>query len=268
MLSKYSSRPFCIAFCLSAMFIFNSHSLFAQSYKDSSQRLNVVKVDITSGIFYSNTFNLSYERVVKKNQTIGLTVGKEEMPRLLSFFENEESSSTSTRKTATGYKLGLDYRFYLKKENRYASPHGVYIGPYMAYHDFKNSWNISITGNNGTQTGVADGRFKIFNAGFQAGYQFLINNRWTIDMTFIGASLSHYRAKMNVTGNFDIDDSDINQAIIDKLVEKFPLLGDLLGDGEVDQSGNLNNWGFGVRYMAHVGYAFGGSPKKKAKKTE
>jgi hypothetical protein len=242
--------------------------IHAQSYNDSSFRKNVVKFDISSGILYNNAFNFTFERVIKKNQTLSLTLGNEQLPTLVSIFGNEDSAMNISRKTASGYKIGLDYRFYLAKENKYRGPHGVYIGPYLAYHNFKNDWNLSIKGNSGPQTGVANGKFQVFNAGFQAGYQFLINNRWSIDMSFIGASVSHYRAKMDVTGNFDIDDVEIEQAILDKIIDRFPLIGDLMDDGKVDQSGINNKWALGVRYMAHVGYAFGGSPKKVTKPTQ
>lgn len=251
---------------IGAMFLLLHNNLIhAQSYNDTSARKNVVKFDISSGILYNNAYNFTFERVIKKNRTLSFTLGSEQLPTLVSLFGNEDSAMTTTRKTASGYKIGLDYRFYLAKENRYSGPHGVYIGPYMAYHNFKNDWNLSIKGTSGTQTGVANGKFQVFNIGFQAGYQFLINNRWSVDMSFIGASISHYRAKMDVTGNFNLEDAEIEQAILDKLIEKFPLLGDLMDDGKVDKSGTRNNWGMGVRYMAHVGYAFGGAPKKVVK---
>jgi|688.fasta_scaffold51123_6 hypothetical protein len=38
-----------------------------------------------------------------------------------------------------------------------------------------------------------------------------------------GASVSHYRAKMDVTGNFDFEDTEIQQKILDKILESFPL---------------------------------------------
>ncbi len=259
---------FLVRSLLLALLMAGSLGIFAQSFSDSTQRKNVIKFDITSGLLYNNSFNFTFERVLKKNQTVSLTVGLEQIPTLVSFFDDSENEATSTRKTASGFKIGADYRFYLQKENKFSAPHGVYIGPYVAYHDFKNAWDITITNDAGTQTGVVDGKFKVLNIGFQAGYQFLIGNRWTVDMSFIGASFSNYKANMDVTGNFNLEDSEISQEIIDKLVEKFPLLGDLMGDGNVNESGNLNNWGIGIRYMAHVGYAFGGSPKKVKKKTE
>jgi Protein of unknown function (DUF3575) len=255
-------------FFTASLLLFNIMDGFAQSANDSTQRKNIIKLDISGNILYNNAYNISYERVLKNNQTISFTVGSQQLPTLVSLFEDDEAEATTSRKTASGYKMGVDYRFYLAKENKYKSPHGVYIGPYLSYHNYNNSWNLSIKGDAGTQSGVVDGKFQVFNAGFQAGYQFLINNRWSIDMTFIGASFSHYRARMNVEGNFDMSDAEINQALLDKIVEKFPLLGDLITDGSVDQSGKLDNWAMGVRYLVNVGYAFGGSPKKVKKPTQ
>lgn len=267
MAAPHTFRTYWIYVIFPFFLLLQTQVISAQSAKDSTQRLNIIKFDISSGILYNNAFNLTYERLLKKNQTISLTLGNEHLPTLVSLFQDEDSAMTTTRKTAAGYKIALDYRFYLSKENKYGGPHGVYIGPYMALHNFKNAWDLSVEGNSGTQTGTADAKFQVMNLGFQAGYQFLINNRWTFDMSFIGASFSHYRVRMNVTGDFDLEDIEINQAILDKLTEKFPLIGDLVEDGSVDQSGKLDSWALGVRYMVHVGYAFGGSPKKGAKKT-
>lgn len=233
----------------------------AQSASDSTQRKNIVKLDLTSNVWYKSAYNLTYERVVKKNRTFSVTFGSQELVGISARIRPEEMEID--KEAGTGFKLAGDYRFYLQKENRYNGPHGVFIGPYIAYHSFKNKWDISIDGSSGPQTGHVDGRFEILNVGFQAGYQFLLGNRWAIDMSFIGASLSYYRARMNTTGNFDIDDSEINQDILDALIERFPVLGDLMDDQSLDRSGKLDNWGMGIRYQIHVGYAFGGGKKKK-----
>jgi hypothetical protein len=250
--------PYCLI-----IFLLISTSAIAQSYNDSSLRKNIIKYDITSNILFNSSYNFTYERVLRKQQTLGITLGYQELPTLQSLLAND--TVTTTRKTASGYKFAADYRFYLGKENRYQGPHGVYIGPYMAYHSFDNDWDLTIQSSSGTQTGSVGAKLQVLNIGFQAGYQFLINNRWSIDMSFIGGSVSHYRARMDVNGDFDLDDSEINQDLLDALVDKFPLFGDLIDDGEVDQSGKRDNWGMGYRYIVNVGYAFGGSPKKKAK---
>ena len=237
----------------------------AQSYNDSTKRINVIKFDLTSLAIYNNSLNFTYERVLKHNRTLSFTAGYNELPTLKSILTND--TMKTSRKTGSGYKFAVDYRFYLGKENRYSAPHGVFIGPYLAYHQFKNSWDLTIQGSTGPQTGSIDGSFNVLNAGFQAGYQFLINNRWSVDMSFIGISFSNYRARMNVTGNFNLDDSEINQDLLDALVNKFPLIGDLVEEGEVDQSGKVDSWGFGYRYLINVGYAFGGGQEKKKPKT-
>lgn len=43
------------------------------------------------------------------------------------------------------------------------------------------------------------------------------------DMSFIGASVSHYLAKMDVTGNLNLEDTEIQQEILDKILESSPL---------------------------------------------
>ncbi len=235
--------------------------IHAQSASDSTQRKNIVKLDLSSNVWYKSAYNLTYERVVKKNRTFSVTIGSQELVGISARLRPEEMEIDKT--SGSGFKLAGDYRFYLPKENRYNGPHGVYIGPYLAYHNFKNNWGISIDGSSGPQTGTVDGRFEILNVGFQAGYQFLLGNRWVIDMSFIGASASYYRVRMNTTGNFDIDDSEINQDILDALIDRFPGLEDLMDDQALDKSGKLDNWGMGIRYQIHVGYAFGGGKKKK-----
>lgn len=167
---------------------------------------------------------------------------------------------------ASGYKIAGEYRFYLGKENRYQAPHGVYIGPYVSYHDFKNNWEIKAEGDNGPQTGKTDARVQVINMGFQAGYQFLINNRWSVDMSFAGLSMSHYRVRMNLEGDFDIDESQINQDVLNALMNRFPLLEELVNEKSIDETGKLDSWGLGYRYQIGIGYAFGGGNKNKSNK--
>lgn len=237
--------------------------LFArsQSFSDSTQRNNVIKVDLTSNFWYMKAYNFTYERKVKANQTFSVTAGSQQLKGIGSRIQSDEIETGNA--TAKGYKIAADYRFYLRKENRFQAPHGVYIGPYFAYHHFKNNWDITIDGDSGPQTGSTEGKFDILNVGLQAGYQFLLGNRWAIDLSFIGASASNYRAQMNIKGDFDLSDTDISQELLDALMARFPLLEDLMEDQSIDQSGKLNNWGMGIRYQIHVGYAFGGGKKKK-----
>jgi hypothetical protein len=95
------------------------------------------------------------------------------------------------------------------------------------------------------------------------GYQFVLNNRWTIDMVFAGPSFSYYKAKLGLEGNFTFDENDIQNEYLDKLLEKFPGLKNIFEGETVSASGNANKWGAGYRYQVNLGYHFGNKKKQK-----
>ncbi len=45
----------------------------------------------------------------------------------------------------SGFMFGGEYRFYLKKENKYPAPRGVFIGPYANSYRFGNDRTFTIT---------------------------------------------------------------------------------------------------------------------------
>lgn len=219
-------------------------------------RKNGIKLDITSHLLYRSAFILSYERVIKPNQTFAITAGYQQFPKLTSLGSGIQSKKDDVR---TGFKVGGEYRFYLKKENKYLAPHGVYIGPYLSYLYFKNERSLEVTSDDGTKSNAyLKSNINVFNIGFQAGYQFVINDRFTIDLTFIGPSIARYGAKFQLDSNFNADEEqDYENEILKALVDRFPMLDDLIKDKEVDTSGKVNSWSFGYRYQVLIGYRFG-----------
>jgi hypothetical protein len=98
----------------------------------------------------------------------------------------------------------------------------------------------------------------VLNIGAQLGYQFVIGNRWAIDLMFIGPSVSRYSAKLNLDGDFsEIELDEAQKEIVDKLVGKFPLLGDVLDEESVTVKGTNSAWSAGWRYQFQIGYHFG-----------
>lgn len=253
--SEKSKLVFILTLLLSGSPLF----LLAQNPADTIARRNTVKVDITSYWLYRNALIVSYERVVKPNQTFAITAGYQNLPALTSM-----DSVNITRNTkAGGYKLGAEYRFYLKKENKFNAPHGVYIGPYLSYHNFNNTRTIQVNNNGTIETADLNAKINIFNPGVQIGYQFVINDRWTIDLVFIGPSVSNYRANVTLDGNFTFDADDITDEYVQALIAKFPGLTNLINDNEFAANGKVNMWAYGYRYQFHVGYHFGRIGKKK-----
>jgi len=220
-------------------------------------RRNTIKLDLTSNLLFRNALNFSYERVRRPNQAYAITLGYQEFPKVTSIGNGIETTDDSKKRT--GFKVGGEYRFYLKKENKFQAPHGVYIGPYASYLNFNNERDLRITADDGT---ITDAFFKsninVLNIGVQAGYQFVINDRWSIDLAFIGPSISRYSAKFRLDSNLDIDDEyEYQNEILQALVDRFPLLDDLIKDKEVNQNGKMDTWSFGYRYQVLIGYRFG-----------
>lgn len=228
----------------------------AQKIADSTRR-NTIKIDITSYWLYRNAIMLSYERITKNkpNQTWGITAGYQLFPS----FSNAEFDSINVKReySASGFKLGGEYRFYLQKENKYNAPHGIYIGPYSTLHNYSNSRHIEVNNNGTLENADLKTRFDIFNIGVQLGYQFVLNNRWTIDLVFIGPSFSYYSASVKLGGDFTFNPDEISNEILLAMIDRFPGFKELIDEGEFKSSGQLDKWSYGYRYQFQIGYHFG-----------
>lgn len=229
----------------------------AQQVSDSIRR-NTIKLDITSYWLYRNAIVFSYERVMKPYQTLGITAGYQQFPTL-----TDGLDSVIVRKTtkAKGFKIGAEYRFYLRKENKFGAPRGVFIGPYATWHNFKNSRDLEVTTDGNAELAELTTSLSIINIGVQLGYQFVFNDRWTVDLVLIGPSLSNYRFKAEFDGNYSFDPDDVRNEIVQAMIEKFPALKDLVEEGEFDNRGKLDTWAYGYRYQLQVGYRFGRKKK-------
>lgn len=229
--------------------------LLAQTVEDESRR-NTVKIDLTSHFLYRNPVILSYERVTKPNQSFAISAGYNQFPQMVSLGDDIRTTEELKR---TGFKIGGEYRFYLPQENKFRAPRGVYIGPYASYLDFTNERNIEVTSEGGEiRTGVFGSDISVVNIGFQLGYQFVLNNRWTIDLVFVGPSVSHYSANLRMDGDFNIDEEELLQnEIIKRMISRFPMLDDFIRNKEVDADGSSSSWAYGYRYQFLVGYHFG-----------
>ncbi len=225
---------------------------------DTSFRRNTFKIDITSHWLYRNALVFSYERVTKPNQSFAISGGYQQFPHVGSFGENID---VDKEKDATGYKIGGEYRFYLKKENKYSAPRGVYLGPYFTYLAFKNGRTIKVDNEGTVEEATLDSKLGVLNIGVQLGYQFVLNDRWTIDLIFVGPSVSNYYANLKLDGNFTFDPEDVQNEILADLIDRFPALEDLLTDKEIDSNGKVNSWAYGYRYQFLIGYHFGRKKK-------
>jgi hypothetical protein len=228
----------------------------AQDTIQQKHRMNNIKVEI-SHLLYPNSLIFSYERAIKHHQSICISGGYEEFPPLINVNTTVYVNQDLKR---SGFKAGTEYRLYLKKENKYYAPHGVYIGPYLTYHYFYNKRNIGVDVDGITEHAELETNFNILNVGFQLGYQFVIKNRVTVDMVLVGPSISNYSAKIKLNGSFNFDKNEVENEILLKLLDRFPILDELLTDIEVSSNGRFDAWSLGWRYQLLIGFQFG---KKK-----
>ncbi|OOG78115.1 DUF3575 domain-containing protein [Algoriphagus sp. A40] len=234
-------------------------SAFAQDSLQTAYRKNTIKLDLTHNLIYRNAVNLSWEGITKQNQTLGFTVGYQEFPQIFNLGENIEGKREND---SGGYKFGTEYRFYLKKENKFSAPRGVYIGPYFTSLGFKTSRDITYTGGETPEDASYNAKFRLYSLGLQLGYQFVFNDRWSLDLVLVGPSLTRYNANMRLEGDFEFDPEDVQDEILQGLIDKFPGLDDLLDDKELDSSGKIDVLGIGYRYQFLIGYRFGKKFKK------
>jgi hypothetical protein len=225
----------------------------AQNSKEQELHKNVIKLELTH-LLYPHSFVMSYERVTKPNESFCITGGYEEFPPLVNI-----SSTVKVRQdlNRSGFKAGAEYRFYLKKENKYQAPHGMYLGPYVSYHSFYNTREIEVNVNGVKESANLSSDFHIINLGLQFGHQFVFNNRWTLDVVTMGPAISNYLANLKMDGQFTFDKEEVENEIVLKLLDRFPMLEKILTDKEVSSQGRLDNWAFGWRFQCNVGYSFG-----------
>jgi hypothetical protein len=227
--------------------------LSAQETKDLK---NSIKVNLTAQLLYKNAWQLSYERILKKNRSLNIYGGYNEFPANVTL--NLENTQFANSGKKSGYMFGVDYRFYLAKENKYSAPHGIYLAPFISFYQFNGERQLIYTDSAGGEHPTnSHTDINFLNIGGQLGYQFVFGKRWVLDAVVFGPAYTHYKFKAKIDGPIPGQDQDETlKAIIDALKEKFPLLNDLSKDHEVDQAGTEAFWSVGFRYNISIGFRF------------
>lgn len=228
-----------------------------QVKSDSSRVLkNTIRINITNPMLFGDKYNvIGYERVFKNNQSISLGAGRFSFPKIVNI--NTDSLSVNENSTEKGFTVVTEYRFYLKKENKYSAPRGVYLGPYYSFNYFErnNSWDMNTVG----MTGELQTKIKL-NAnlvGAQMGYQFVIKNRLSIDLVFMGPGVWFYSVKTKIGSTLSPEDQAL---VFDKINEfltsKLPGNDITISPGETQKGGSYRTKSAGFRYVIHLGFRF------------
>lgn len=229
----------------------------SQMATEESQYKNVVRYNISSALVFGvdRCVIFGYERVIRSNQTISINFGRIKLPKFISIVTDSLELSKDVK--SSGYNASIDYRFYLKKENKYPAPHGVYIGPYYSFNRFNRSNRWDFTNPDTDNFIDTDSHFTIHTVGFQVGYQFIVWKRFAIDLCMVGPGLGFYNYEVNF-------DSTIDPAVRDQLAEglqqlltqKFPGMNYTFADKSIDAEGVMRTTTLGYRFLIHIGFVF------------
>ena len=218
---------------------------------------NVIRYNLSGALLFGidRYIVFGYERVIRPNQSISINFGKASLPKLVSI--ELDSFTLSRDSKSTGFNASIDYRFYLAKENKYAPPHGLYIGPYYSFNSFNrdNQWKYKSGTANSFVTSHSD--FTIHTIGFELGYQFILWKRLTLDLLMVGPGAGIYKYKATFDGNIDAATQEqLLKGIKQLLTQKFPGMNYVFSDKDFEANGTMNVTNIGYRYLMQIGFNF------------
>jgi hypothetical protein len=218
---------------------------------------NSIKINITNPmIFGENCYMIGYERTIGEHQSFSVNIGRFSLPRLVSI-DTDSIQEITKDINSKGFHFSGDYRFYLSKENKHNSPHGVYIGPYFTYNSYGRDFKYTVNTQSFQGDINADFTFNIASVGFQMGYQFVFWNRVSLDMIMFGPGIAAYKLKTELDTTLDPDEeAELFQKINDALAEKIPGYDLVLHPGSFEKTGSYKTTSLGFRYVIMLGIRF------------
>lgn len=217
---------------------------------------NTISTNLTNPAIISSSFlTIGYERVLKNNQTFSVSIGTFGLPKFGGSLADSLNLQTDSKDK--GFHFAVDYRFYLKKENKHGAPRGVYIGPYYSLNHLnrENQWTLNT--NNFEGSVVSDLNLNINIIGFQLGYQFVFWNRLALDLILLGPGVGYYSASMKLNTSLTAENESLFYDKINEILnEKIPGYNIINNSSEFSKKGSFNTTTLGYRYLINVGFRF------------
>jgi hypothetical protein len=242
-----------VIFIFTSILLISSINVFSQSAPRDFK--NSVKFNVTNTLLYDNSYQFSYERIIKENQSINVFVGYQEFPLITVDIDDVDFAKNSNR---DGFSVGADYRFYLGSINKDSAPRGVYLAPFVSFFQFGTDRDINYTdSNNVVNTVNLSSKFNLTNFGGELGYQFVLWDRFVIDCVLFGPSLTYYKFNAKLDGSLPgIEDNEVYQKVIEAIKNKFPGIDGITGDEGIEEKGVQSVTAIGFRYNISIGYRF------------
>jgi hypothetical protein len=217
---------------------------------------NTVSVNISNPMLFGEKYNvIGYERVIKDHQTVYGSIGRFAFPKFVDLFN--DSVGIKNEYHDHGFHIAFDYRFYLKSENKFSAPRGIYLGPYYAFNYLTRemTWDL----NTSDYTGEVKSNFDLMAnlIGVQLGYQFVFWNRLSVDIILAGPGLWFFNLKTDFDNDLlPEDEAMLLEELNDMLKERFPGSDFVIEGGGFESSRVTHTAAMGFRYMVNVGFRF------------
>ncbi len=218
---------------------------------------NVIKFNPTPMWMWERPENItfSYERLLKKNNSISFMLGYLVFPQVLD--DTLINTFKITDYSCKGINAAIDFRHYLMKRNTHPAPDGLYFGGYLSYSATSTENLFTTLDEQIGEPGSLNVRASMTNLGFKIGYQFIFNKRFSVDMLMFGPAITLYSRDIELTGMDNQEFLDqIDEELAAKLVERFPALGFLYKGEPYSVSGSNMVLSTSFRYSIQIGYHF------------
>jgi len=246
-----------VAVAIALLFLCNTICLAQKANPESGKDYkNVIRFNLSNFLLFGpQNIIIGYERVVSPSQSFSINIGHAALPSLVSI--NTDSVSITKQVGKTGYNISADYRFYLRKENKYHAPHGVYIGPYFMFSKTSKDADWEFVHSNGVDHVTTETNLTVVGGGVQLGYQFIFFKRLTLDLVLIGPGLARYSYNAKIDGSIDLEErKQLFQALQQALENKYPGMSIVFEDKEINADGRLGVTSLGYRYLIQIGFRF------------
>jgi len=244
-------NKFC--FFLFFVFIFNQASFAQVEENRFKERKNQIKINVLP-LVALNTVQLSYERTIKDNFTIGGSINGSFSKEAPSFIDLDFVSELSfSGDEFSSFTIMPQFKWYPNLSNRKA-PHGFYLGGLIRYQnlDFKTDAkydDLTTT----TEDFKLDVELSSFSVGMELGYQIQFKNNWLLDFSFFGPRLAFNTL---TTETNEILDNEVLSALSQELNN---VIGNNFFDTDATVTNERSEDKFilpGFRYAISVGYNF------------
>jgi hypothetical protein len=217
---------------------------------------NVIRLNLSNPLLFGIKNNIvGYERILKKNQSFSVNMGRFSFPKFEPVFR--DSFQLQKNFKDKGFHFSIDYRWYLFRENKYDAPRGLFIGPYYAYNYLyrENYWEVNLSSYSGEL--ISDLTVNMHLVGIQLGCQFTVWKRLTLDVIFMGPGVWFFDVKTRMNTSLNSNEPELFYQELNKQMQaKIPGYNQIIDNNEFGKKGSARTGAFGYRYLVNLGYRF------------